>query len=94
MPIESFEALLRWNHPLLGDFIPTIFIHMDEGKGTGLIDCSAIGKWAPAAALPRNVKLGVTNKVAGSMFPLCAARGHRSCAIVAKPVATGVTRTA
>jgi EAL domain-containing protein (putative c-di-GMP-specific phosphodiesterase class I) len=61
LQIESFEALLRWNHPLLGRLYPDDFVPLAEG--TRLID--AIGKWVlqqactQCAAWPSHIKVAV-----------------------------------
>jgi diguanylate cyclase (GGDEF)-like protein len=66
--VRSFEALLRWKHPVLGDIQPDMFIPTAER--TGLI--LPIGNWVMRKACAEAVKwpipTGVAVNVSGDQF--------------------------
>jgi EAL domain-containing protein (putative c-di-GMP-specific phosphodiesterase class I) len=63
----SAEALLRWQHPTLGDVSPGEFIPLAEQTGmirfiTDWVVARALGEWAaqPAPERPRNVSINIS----------------------------------
>ena len=64
--ILGFEALLRWNHPLLGPISPDVFIRLaeDSGQIIGLGEwvlraaCSEAARWVPPLRLAVNLSPG------------------------------------
>src|SRR3546814_15090648 len=59
--IEGFEALLRWNHPALGEVPPDKFVPIAEEAGLTTV----IADWAirsaidPALPWPQDVRLAI-----------------------------------
>jgi len=74
------EALLRWQHPTLGEIPPSVFVPIAEG--TGLI--SRIGAWVLATACAEAIHWASDIKVAVNLSPLQFKQGNDIVDIVAE----------
>ena len=72
------EALLRWNHPVLGAISPAVFIPIAET--TGLI--VAIGSWVLTSACAEAMHWGRDIKVAVNLSPVQFRLGHEIVGVV------------
>lgn len=63
--VSGFEALLRWNHPILGVIPPAAFIPMAEADGL----MSEIGQWTLAEACRQALKWPKRCRVAVNLSP-------------------------